>query len=596
MLIKIVLLITFGFAACKPLGESQIQTNSADSISFEEFNREYIRSVEEGTSFSINTLKKFELRLTKAIDNNPQQHLTELRKIRHKVRGFIIQLLTCGNPKKSDRYKTEINDQNLCSLIAHKLQAMTPQIIDSERIDEDFYYQVFLAGKYDINKPLPADKQRLYRDLLEAIARINDASMEKYSSMLPFAKIDWFNECQRANMRPIDAGQRIMSVPSVESLQKDSRCQQLKGHAPQALAFDQQVLVYPNIETLIDHLRYYVMRLNVIRHKINKILRLKSKDPAVKKESFLWVVRDVIHMTDFDSEGGIVKLHESYYATLIEVAQQRLLPILLDIYRHRLYLNPKGRLFGFAMVRHDELKYPDQETVQRAVKTITNKVASHYLRINEARNNKQQLKDKEIFQWLIHNEIAAAQIILQNPQHALVANHLIHVYQDKFQTPKWLQNLKTWSHRLDIIMIPASIIGSILAAKFAPPLAPAITNASIAVNFFWIASATADTVVAFRRYQIIERALVSGTSVDAKRGVAYANEFKSKIDGAVVSVGLGGGLTIKALQLAGKKAGKWATTTDISAALLSELPTGGELDILGNFNDGTTHKEEHNKK
>ena len=599
-MLKIFILITLWFASCKPLVESQVQTNSAEGSSLEELKRYYRYNVEFGTSFSISNLKKFETRLTKAIDNNPQQH--ELRKIRHKVRGFIIQLLTCAKPKKDDdpdRYSTAINDQSLCSLIAHKLQAMTPQIIDIEQIDEDFYYQVFLAGKYHVNKVLSTDKQQLYRDLLVAIARTNDASMEKYSSMWPFAKIDWFMECQQANMRSINASQRMMSIPSIESLQKNSHCQQLKGHVPQALAFDQQVLVYPNIEALTDHLRHYVMRLNVLRYAINKQLRLKSKDPAVKKESIFWVIRDVIHMTEFKNH-EIVKLYELYYATLIEVAQQRLLPILLAIYQHQLYLNPKGRLFGLTMPRHDELKYPNQEMVQRSIGTITNKLASHYLQITEARENRQEIKDEHIYKQLIHNEIAAAQIILQNPRHAFAANHLIHVYQNKFRTPKWLQNLKSWSHRLDIIMIPASIIGSIVAAKYMKSLVPVITNAAIAINFFWIASATADTVVAFRRYQIVERALISGTSIDARRGIAYANELKDKINGAIVAVGLGGGLTIKALKLANKtvadkKAHKWAVATDISAALLSELPTGGELNILGDFTDGTTDKEEHNK-
>ena len=592
MLKNILLITVTWFVSCKPLTESQVQTNNAEMNSLDGFDLRHNSYLQISSIFDINELKTLERELTKAINNNPKQQL-ELRKMRHKVRSFIISLLTCTKPSEKEGNRLKIDDESLCGLVVSKLQAMDYRTIDIEQADEDFYYQVFLADKYDINQPTTAAKQQLYRDLLKAIARINDASMEKYNSMLPFAKIDWFRECQLLNKHKINPAGRIYRVPSVEDLQKNANCQQLKGHIPQALAFDQQVTVYPDIDALIDHLRYYIVRLNVIRYQINKRLREKSDEPAIKKENILFV-RDVIQMTDFGNS-NIRKLHELYYATLIEIAQQRLLPILLHIYRHELYLNPKGRMFGLAMVRHNELKYPDREKVQSALNTVTRSLVNHYLRITEARNNDQQATDKKIFQELIHNEIAVAQIILQHPRHALTASHLLHVYQDSFSTPKWLQRLKTWSYRLDIIMIPVAVVGSIVAAKYAPALTPAITNAAIAINLFWIASATADNVVAFKRYRIVERSLVSGTSVDVKRGVAYAEDLRKKTQGAMVSLGLGGSLTIKALQLAAKQA-KLASAVDITAALVSEGQTADDLNILGGYTDGTTYQEESNKK
>ena len=142
-------------------------------------------------------------------------------------------------------------------------------------------------------------------------------------------------------------------------------------------------------------------------------------------------------------------------------------------------------------------------------------------------------------------------------------------------------------------MIPVAVIGSIVAAKYAPPLAPAITDAAIAINLFWIASATADQVVAFNRYRTVERSLVSGVSIDAKRGIVYAEDLRKKTQGAMISLGLGGGLTIKALQLAVNKA-KWATTIDILAALVSEGEAADGLNISGGFTEGATYQEEHN--
>ena len=590
MLKNLLLVIITWFVSCKPLTESQIQTNSAEIKSFADFNWEYNYRLIGSRLFDINKLKTFEADLTKAIDNKTQQQI-ELRKMRHKVRNFIMLLLTCTKPEEEEKVFFMIDEGRLCGLVASKLQAMDYSIIDIEQADEDFYYREYLSDKYDINKPTTVAKQQLYRDLLEAIARTNDASMEKYNSMFPFTNINWFNQCQQLNMRKTNPAGRIYSAPSVEGLQKNDNCQQLKGHVPQALVFDQEVTVYPDIDALIDHLRYYVVRLNVIRDRINQQLRKKSEDPAIKKENFLFV-RDVIHMTDF-ANAPVRELHELYYTTLVEIAQQRLLPILLHIYRHKLYLSTKGRMFGLAMVRHDELKYPDREKVQSAIRASITNLVKHYLLVTEARKNDQQVTDKKIFQWLIHNEIAVAQIILQHPQHALVASHLLHVYQDSFSTPKWLQRFKTWSYRLDIIMIPVAVIGSIVAAKYAPPLAPAITNAAIAINLFWIASATADQVVAFNRYRTVERSLVSGVSIDAKRGIVYAEDLRKKTQGAMISLGLGGGLTIKALQLAVNKA-KWATTIDILAALVSEGEAADGLNISGGFTEGATYQEEHN--
>lgn len=591
MLKNILLVIITWFVGCKPLTESQVQTNSDETNYLAGFDRRHNVYLQTGSMFDINELKTLEAALTKVIANKPQQHI-ELRKMRHKVRNFIMMLLTCTKSEEESN-DLMIDSERLCGLVASKLQAMDYQVIDIEQADENFYYRDFLSNKYDINKPTTTAKQQLYRDLLEAIARTNDASMEKYNSMLPFANINWFNQCQESNTKKINPATRTYSAPSVQGLQKNDNCQQLKGHIPQALVFDQEVTAYPDIDALIDHLRYYVMRLNVIRSRINQLLRKKSNDPAIKKEN-IFFVRDIIHMTDFGNP-DIRKLHELYYATLVEIAQQRLLPILLHSYRHKLYLNPKGRMFGLTMVRHDELEYPDREKVQSAIRANTRNLINHYLLVTEARNNDQQVTDKKIFQWLIHNEIAVAQIMLQHPRHVLAANHLLHVYQDSFSAPKWLQRFKTWSYRLDIIMVPVAIVGSILAAKYAPPLAPAITNAAIAINLFWIASATADQVVAFNRYRTVERSLVSGTSIDVKRGIVYAKDLKEKTQGAIISLGLGGGLTIKALQLAAKQA-KWATTIDITAALVSEGEATDGLNILGGYTEGATYQEEHNTK
>lgn len=587
-LMKFILLSTLLTVTCKQVvDESQIHTDTTNQI-VASLKIDYEMEILLESNFKLTKIRNLENSLTEAINNNP--HEDDLRKMRHKVRGFYVLLHT--SCVKEEDGELIINTESLCSPVIDKFKAMDYKTIDLEKNDKDFDHRTFLANA---TKPTTTEKQQLYRDLLEAIALINDASMEKYDSMLPFAKINWFNRCQQIKIaKLLQGGNRIYSPNAFDNYQHPD-CQQLKDHSPQASAFDQEVRVYPDIYQLTNDIRTYTSRLNTIRNNINQLLidqKENTKDPTIKKLDLIpFLLRDVIHMTDMENL-DIIDLYENYYTTLIKASQQRLLPILLHLYGHKLYLNPKGKIFGLAMPKHDELKYPDSGHVQRRIRNITGNIISHHIRINKAVSSEKQVKDKEIFQWLTHNEIAAALIILQNPRHAWTISHLLHAYQNKFTTPKWLQKMKTWTHRLDILMIPVAL----LTAKFAPSFSPAVASAAIAINFFWIANATADSIVAFQRYQTIQRSLASGTSINAKQAVNYANDFKQKTKDAIISVGIGGTLSIKALQLVAKtNKTKWATRADMSAAVISGWTGGEGINILGSFTDDTTYKEEHSK-
>lgn len=576
---KFILLIILLTVACKQvIDESQIHTDNTSEI-IASLETDYEMEVLVGSKIELTEIRNLENSLTEAINNHP--HADNLRKMRHKVRSIIVLLHTGCFKEGNFGIGSQIDTESLCSPIVSKFKAMDYRIIDIEKVDEDFDYRAFLANA---TTPTTTDKQQLYRDLLEAIVRTNDASMEKYSSMWPFANINWFDVCRSVYRRQ-------------EGLMKSgiSHCQQLKGHVPKALPFDQETKSYRTIQDFLISVGRYQTRLNKIRDQINQLLidqKENTKDPSIKKQDLIpFLLRDVIHMTDLGNP-DIIDLYENYYTTLIEAAQERLLPTLLHIHGHKLYLNPKGKWFGLKMPQHESLYLKWSDSPQDAIDSILRNLVSHYLRINDARNNKQPVKDADIFQWLIHNDIAAAQIILENPRHAWTISHLLHTQQHKFTTPKWLQNMKTWTHRLDILMIPVTI----LAAKFAPPFAPAVASAAIAINFFWIANATADSIVAFQRYQTIQRSLASGTSVNAKQAVNYAKDFKDSTKDAIVTVAVGGGLSLKALQLAAKtNKAKWATRADISAAVISGWAGGEGVNILGSFTDDTTYKEEHSK-
>ena len=84
---------------------------------------------------------------------------------------------------------------------------------------------------------------------------------------------------------------------------------------------------------------------------------------------------------------------------------------------------------------------------------------------------------------ILNNEIAVAQLLLQNPAHAVVVNDLLLKFQFKPVTPKWLRTFKKFALAADLAFIPIAILGGFVTGGAG--LVPILLMAN-AVNFLWI--------------------------------------------------------------------------------------------------------------
>ena len=270
------------------------------------------------------------------------------------------------------------------------------------------------------------------------------------------------------------------------------------------------------------------------------------------------------------SDYEIVTLWEDYMNAAVESAKSGCLPLLFSeaVQKHSgdVHLNRRGRWLGFGKVKISLLKQVDDATTTKAVLELKKQLVSSWLDLQDkVQTEGKREGGEDLFHLAISHELSVAQLLMQQPEHAIVLNHLLLDYQFDACTPKWLRTFQNASMGIDLGFIPIVLIAGFISGGTAIVPLMLIANA---VNFLWVGVSHARKRVAANRYKLLQRALLSGNSTQVAEGMKRLETLHRNSREMVVSGTLGAGLTLANLKLVTQTSHLLFTTSiDVKAAL-----------------------------
>ena len=501
----------------------------------------------------------------------------EIKKMLHKIRSFISYAKTSGCLEKDEEgdYKTSAKTkEKLCSVILYKLKEL-----DYNKIDLN---QPINRGKYE--------EQQLFTALTARILTTIENSMRKYRRIFPFVKTNLVSLCREINTKTVYKTYKPVVInpdlapPSQHSypqkVQKDVSCQQLEAISRENDQQKHDEKIYTNAHELSDAVNTTVAKLNKEIDKLDRLIHgVDGTTPATKKENlFIFKVSNII---DFENE-NVVNAYDNYTALLVESARTGILPILLLYYHGKFHLNHRGGWWGLRAIKYTPLEYALSRKIEEAITALNKQLVAKWLSLKASKSKTK--KDKDIYELLVNNEIAASQLILQDPGYGAPVTSLLTQYQDDNRVPKWLQLAKSWTYRLDMLFIPLTIGASLISGG---ALFPVVAGIAVSINFFWAGVTTTEALIARKKYALMEQALLSGTSVQVERGMKLLREFHAKRRSAVVAGTVGVPLSIPSLKMAVQSVeGLKTVLIDTTAAFASDtdgIVGDSNIDLLGRF-------------
>ena len=593
----LVLWLSLSAFACKPITSAtttigfEIETYTDAQIAYQHYFYEF-------SGIMLKYMQDMEVQFSSMLKSgklNASQQ-TELKQMLHKVRSFITyaQVSGCLTETKDGTYAVgEKTNSMLCSVLLYKIKELNHQQIDLEQPNEEFFHQ---------RNSKQYNQQHLFAALNDVIIATLAASLRKYQRIFPFAAIDPVQICKAHNTVmmhvPVDVTKlppqdyRITS-PDIASpvfpptsypqrQQKNTHCQQLAQQLQQADPATGNELTFTDAAVLQQHVNTVVLNLNATIDRLDRLIHgADGNRPATKKETLL--VFPILNTVDFD-DSNVVNAYDDYMQVLLAAARDGLLPLLMVYYQQQLHLNMRGAWGGLKAMRYTPLAYPLSRKLEEGVATLYDNLVKRWLALQEKRTDKGKTKEKEIYELLVNNDVAAARLILQDPAYALPVTELFDKYQNDARTPKWLQLFKSWTYRMDMLFLPLTLAAIFVSGGAFVPL---VAGIAVSINFFWVGVTGAEAHLARKRYAMMERALLSGNSTQIKRGAQLLRELHDKRRSLVAAGVIGVPLSIPSLKMAVQGVNGFKTLAiDATAAFASDadgLATHSDMDLLGRF-------------
>lgn len=472
---------------------------------------------------------------------------------------------------------TMLDDKRFCYLYLSKMKELMPGQLDLNQKNNAFYDAV-LANKTQSPTATPpevqARRKKFRQVLLSKIIAATEAAMGKNLRLFVFETTTLDALCREKFPSP---GPGLPSNPYRNLNQQV--CAQL-NHA-RLLAIEQYREKIPGrVDTMLPRsftsateltaeLNAIIAKLNEHRTALNAILQEAG---ATQKRGLVLPWFKLINEANL-SDYEVVKKWEEYMNTAVEYAKDGYLPLLFSDALQKqsgdVHLNRRGRWLGFGKVELSLLKQVDDATTTKAVVELKEQLVSSWLELRDKEQETYTGKEGEhLFQLAISHELSVAQLLMQQPEHAVTLNHLLLDYQFDSCTPKWLRAFQNASMAIDLAFIPVVLLAGFISGGAAIVPLMLIANA---VNFLWVGVSHFRERVAANRYKMLQRALLSGNSTQVAEGLKRLEKLHRNRKEMIVSGTLGSGLTLANMKFLTHHTQVLATTVvDVKAGIDSD--------------------------
>lgn len=542
------------FISCVPLQVLFTSSSASEKVpDYRELEVDYQLAFEKRLSKDYAALSQLVNRTQLALDQGKLtvEQQVEVRRWQHKLRSFISFAMLAMREDKKQPVPADIanepseggNLQNenkheqvrgLAALIFDRLRVADPSRINHEQSNHAFY-QLVNNNQLDNKKVSQQAKDNFSRALVGRSLELTEKSVRKYYRLFPFAQQSYATACKKV------AGADCQHL----------QLQELAGDAftEQPFTSVEQVTAAVN-KTITD---------------LNSLITMLSRLKATKDVFFIF------KETDFDNL-GVQRLYSVYEMTLFNAARRGFLPVLFaPTFRARagnIYLQKKGGLdflqrlglkkdiaYEVGDIKNPLLTEVSQATVEQSITEIQQQTIARWVELRQLKSADKTFADKKLYQWTITNEIATAQVILQDPAHSIPVMHLLNHYQYQNRDPAAVRIIRGVTEVIEISMLPLLFGGAAALTGIFPALAgislmgKAITVA-VAANFVWVGMAGVSTHLTQQRWLQLERALLTGSSERYEDNLKLLREFHKTRRNAIISGTIGLPLSVPSIRYA----------------------------------------------
>ena len=267
-------------------------------------------------------------------------------------------------------------------------------------------------------------------------------------------------------------------------------------------------------------------QINKIIRQLNKVISELNSINSRGRKNFLSFNK--VDLTNPE----IVFLNQQYEFILMQAANTGILPIFFtESFKKR---SGRVNLTSWEGVNNKLLVELTLQTTAKTLQELEQTIANRVQTIKELKKNP-KIDDKQVYQLLIDNEVSAAQLILQNPQHTLTVSHYIDRYQRRGKL--------TSTNLLKGILTTVGV-GTLLAlgGSFFLPIGALLGKAlviSTVANFTWLGLSINDSISAHNRYLAMEQAMLTGTSEQVKDNLSFLRKVEATRLRAILSGTIG---------------------------------------------------------
>ena len=459
----------------------------------------YHLAFEKHAYIRLEELYDLDKKTSRALRNNviPSDNVEQVKKWHHKLRSYIVFLLTMQPTDKDGIIKTKMS-----SLLLHQLRRELPDQIDLSYPNQDFYRQV-RDGKIATTNASEKGRRKFFAKFLATVLTVTEQTMRKYESLFAFEPKTFAKLCYTA---------------------KYDDCSKLK--AQHVIETDNKTADRDEVTAIVN---ITINRLNIV---IAKLQRLELAKPSYVRTG---------QIEHYDAQ--VNSQHQKYELILLAAAKKGILPIFFtDIFKKtsgNIHLNNSKE----SQRAHNKLLTEvTSSTVKQAVVEIKKELLVYWTEVKKLQQHQHKTSEENIYLWLRNSEIAVARLLLQNPEHAPVVSYLFHKYEHKVNERKFQK----------VIEVVLTTIGigtlALFVTSFTPllPVNAALSKAiiiSATANFGWIGLRAEESVVTHNRHLMLERSLISGTSQQINENMRVLQEFEAARKNAILSSTIGLSMT-----------------------------------------------------